>query len=161
MDWTCFSFVSHTCSIGLKSVEFKGQNNNLKPKNPLHLSVILILDSYFIFFAPISKTCSSIVEYASCCIDKDIHTLVTLLGFSCHWSVLSVIFPTAADITVASYWWVWREGVGGGNWLWNMARITQTEKRKEGKNESNRNGGRMYLLLCCKKGLAGMITGES
>lgn len=81
MDWTCFSFISHTCSIGLKSGESKSQNNNLKPKNPcypLHLSVILILDSYFIFFAPIGKTCSSIMEYASPCIDKDIHTHLLL-----------------------------------------------------------------------------------
>lgn len=131
MDWTCFSFVSHTCSIGLKSGEFKGQNNNLKPKNPLHLSVILILDSYFIFFAPISKTCSSIVEYASRCIDKDIHTLVTLLGFSCHWSVLPVIFPTAADITVASYWWVWREGVATGCETWQE--LPRLRKERGGK----------------------------
>lgn len=44
-----------------------------------------------------------------------------------------------------------------------MARMTQAPKRsKKGKkNESNINGGRMFLLLCCKKGLVGMITGES
>lgn len=39
--------------------------------------------------------------------------------------------------------------------------LPRLRKERGEKNESNRNGGRMYLLLCCKKGLVGMITGES
>lgn len=54
------------------------------------------------------------------------------------------------DIVAVAYW------QGKVNGVEN-----DPDPQKKRKNESNINGGRMFLPLCCKKGLVGMIIGES
>lgn len=57
---------------------------------------------------------------------------------------------SSLDIVAVAYWR--GKGNGGEN---------DSGRKKKRKNESNINEGRVFLPLCCKKGLVGMIIGES
>lgn len=66
---------------------------------------------------------------------------------------------SSLDIVVVAYW-QGKEGGQAGRLAAKHAENDPGQKKKR-KNENNINGRRMNLLLCCKKGLVGMITGES